>query len=444
MVRFPKSLQGGLYDSITQNHINGTKKYLMESPSHKQQLDGDTPDLLNMKQKYCASYKSIFFLKIQKTGSTTVFNMLHRYALHHNLRATVYRWRPQEGKHEFVKNLIPTFIPGKSTKYNLIADHSTYDRSHIEKVLQAPIVYITLLRHPLRQLTSYLEYTPLMEEMHLKKGNSAAMYLTLLDKFEKNPNTTTLQRLQRYKRGHLNWQATVLGFNTVEKRTIGSLEYIEHFKDVEKNMAVGISDYFDESLVYFRRRLCLTFTDILYVKLRKSVQVRPINTMLYRSSCRRNNIDCLLYDHFNVTLWKSIELEGPNFSEEVIHFKKVIGKVSGYCNKVIRQIKNNKNVMRETLTSYKKYFSEPASKWNAPFNLTALDCALMRVDEIQFSNHFYFRQNQNACDNITHPLVQRCPIPWTGNNCSEYCNGGTDDRSRLLTLLSNGKNYLWS
>ena len=59
------------------------------------------------------TYKSIYFLKVFKTGSTTMYNMMGRFAIKHGLRWAPYQTRPYEvtdglpNKQHIVSRIVP-------------------------------------------------------------------------------------------------------------------------------------------------------------------------------------------------------------------------------------------------------------------------------------------------------------------------------------------------
>lgn len=95
-----------------------------------------------------------------------------------------------------------------------------------------------------------------------------------------------------------------------------------------------ITEYFDESLVLLRRLLNLELDDVVYFKLKKSLKPHAAGSSVEHMSHQVrnfNNLDSLLYDHFNQTLWRRIAAERA-FWPEVEELRKRQEKSSQVCS----------------------------------------------------------------------------------------------------------------
>ena len=84
-----------------------------------------------------------------------------------------------------------------------------------------------------------------------------------------------------------------------------------------------ISDYFDESVVLLKRLLCWEFDDILYHKANKRIDEEravDLSEDAKENIKRWNKADVFLYQHFNQTFWRKIQLEGEDFYNDLATF----------------------------------------------------------------------------------------------------------------------------
>ncbi|KAI8487888.1 hypothetical protein Bbelb_343360 [Branchiostoma belcheri] len=137
---------------------------------------------------------------------------------------------------------------------------------------------------------------------------------------------------------------------------------------------IMLLDYVDESYVLLKRLMCWELQDVLY----KANNVRNYTFKSFVPSekeleelRRWKAVDYLLYDTFNKSLWRKIaaqaSVSGPDFFEEVRHFKDLNERINTYCGERQREEPN---------------LAVKASKWNSQFEVDAEFCsALHSVDQ---------------------------------------------------------------
>ena len=132
--------------------------------------------------------------------------------------------------------------------------------------------------------------------------------------------------------------------------------------ELEQNfLLVMLVEYMDESLVLLKRLMCWKLQDILYHKKNegKYLKVDAVNKENFEIYKNWSNVDHRLYQHFSEVFWRKAHAQGPDFMQEVAHFKQVNIQVLGYCDKITPQTKP---------------FTVQESKWNEQFTFTAEDC----------------------------------------------------------------------
>jgi hypothetical protein len=94
--------------------------------------------------------------------------------------------------------------------------------------------------------------------------------------------------------------------------------------------------------------------------------------------------DYMLYDRLNQTFWEKMRQQGPDFHDEVKHFRQITERVQGYCASVDKykssQDENPGGLLKNQQIKSLKIGSSP---FNDHFRITPTDCEemLKRPDE---------------------------------------------------------------
>ena len=381
---------------------------------------------------------NIHFLKMHKTGSTTLFGILNRVVLRYNLRTTTYSLRPffSQRPEAIVKNLVPRFIVGKSKKFHIHAHHSRNDKEYLSKILLSPYSNITFVRNPVTLLRSWMYEVKLHSMLKLTGPDPFRTFVTDIKSHRK--------RFPREVGESRNTMADTFRIpRDLDPNTDTFRRYLE---DIHKDFVVGITEYYVESLVLFRRRLGWTLRDIVYVPLRITKRAKPNsaeNASLQDLVCAWSHLDCHLYNHFNKTFWKLVEKE-EGFKQEVAHFRFMLNATFEYCAAVYKDLKGATNKI-DQLNSSKSPLIFLKSEWNEKFSIGVMDCALMRVDEFPIENLFYYRQNPQHCVDVQKDRRTRCRVEgdFLGPHmCNSICKATNKD-GMLLNFLKQPRAYLW-
>ncbi len=140
--------------------------------------------------------------------------------------------------------------------------------------------------------------------------------------------------------------------------------YIEQLsKDFSLIMLV---EYFSESLILLKRKMCWSFYDIVYrIYNNKDYYFKKENSHLDLVPIYRNwsAVDYQLYDHFNRTFWRQVGEESSDFFDEVAEYKKVQTELSEFCD-----VGGSVN------------FTMVINKWSSGFTIVREDCKLLWPD----------------------------------------------------------------
>ena len=136
-------------------------------------------------------------------------------------------------------------------------DHLDYDKEFLQPMLPTDTIFLSTLREPLSRLKSSLYF----------RGVYKA-----LEKSDEDPVLKFLSMHEVYK----NWwsQYHMYQFLKLPKKEIYNEDpegYVKYFRKIETDIPLMvIAEYYDESLVYIRRRLCWETKDIVYLRLKSS------------------------------------------------------------------------------------------------------------------------------------------------------------------------------
>ena len=245
------------------------------------------------------------FLKTHKTASSTLLNVLFRFADRHNLTLAL---PIQACGHQFCypRPFTSHFVHPHTLPPSVIANHMRFNRAELRRLMPNDTVYITILREPGLMFESLFSY-----------------YNQICPSFKRVPNCSLeafLEEPLRYYRPKENnsmYARNTLTFDLGgdKDRSAEDVGYARAFvAEVEQAFTlVMIAEHFDESLVLLRRLLSWELEDVLYLKLnmRTLSSKRSLSPDLSGKIREWNALDARLYDHFNASLWRKIDAMGP-------------------------------------------------------------------------------------------------------------------------------------
>lgn len=324
--------------------------------------------------KICTEKTKFVFIKCMKCATETMGTIIRRFGLVRNLNFVVP-----------VKNNIylgwPFLIeetdyrPSKRP-FNILMEHAIYNRTRMEKIMGNNTLYITIIREPWHRLTSSYSYFGLGYVVDPVVNFSK--YVQNIQKYD-DIYMAPQKRPFRYcfpngfsvvKNLMAHCLGMPLGFP--EGRgdiSLNDAAVIQYIQELEANFSlVMIADYFPESLVLLKRLMCWNLKDILHhssnVGKHGLHEITP-NIEEFQMYYNFSRIDFIIYKHFNKSFWRKIRQQGPEFFNEVNHFKVVQLLMERFCF-----IENNAN-------SKGQYITIPESKFNLEFNISSEECGYM-------------------------------------------------------------------
>uniref|UniRef100_A0A8C5T383 Galactose-3-O-sulfotransferase 2 n=1 Tax=Malurus cyaneus samueli TaxID=2593467 RepID=A0A8C5T383_9PASS len=251
-------------------------------------------------EKMCKPKTDIVFLKVHKSASSTVMNILFRFGEMHNLTFAF----PVGGgfqlyyPHHFLAKFVQGFSPQSPRRFNILCHHMRFLQPEVQKVVPRSAVYFSILRNPVQLMESSFVYY---------KGASAFSRVRSLAEFLSQPyryySPTSGDR--HYARNLMTFD---FGFNpdgdSSPERVQLMLNAIEASFDF-----VLISEYFDESMVLLKEMLCWDLDSVVSFPLnsRDSSTKSPLPDDVVEKLKAWNRLDWEIYTHFNRTFWERIE-----------------------------------------------------------------------------------------------------------------------------------------
>jgi len=262
----------------------------------------------------CTPKKNIVFVKTHKTGSSTVTNILMRYAENNKLKVAL----PIKGVNDLGGYPAPMddkLVDGN--KVNIIAHHFRHSRS-VDNLLDNPrdTKRITILRNPVHQVKSTFSF--FRDQPPFDSWFDASESVdNRMQKFYNDP--------RKIYNTNSNWYFRTKNFQTFD---VGEQQQIFDL--------VLLTDYFNESLVLLKNLMCWDWDDVAYLKFKESADTSitaknlNVDNNLTAKIMDWNSKDAELYRKHNTTFWKKIE-NYPNFKRDLSILKSKINELESAC-----------------------------------------------------------------------------------------------------------------
>ncbi|XP_019636353.1 PREDICTED: galactosylceramide sulfotransferase-like [Branchiostoma belcheri] len=353
---------------------NLTKLSFLKGTARPTTMSQPTPE---DSRQACQERTKIVFIKTHKTGGTSFIQILHRFGYLRNLSFVI----PTRRNTGSMNGLYPkglkkksNYLPPQGGAFDILAYHTIYDRKAIADLFKKPenVAFVTLLREPLSQFRSSFNYYRLAKSFNIVSETPMASFLQNPVRY--NPRLSLPSLTKSPMALDLGFPPTAVISATALSLRNHSEKYSSTIRDFARKISeefdlVMLTEFFDESLVLFKRMMCWQLKDILYYKSNGYIYKQKeevLNEKLRQSHKRWDVVDYPLYEKLNNTLRGKIKELGNDFLSEVDHFKMVNAKMHQYCL-------GNSNI------GERDYLAIEKSTWNEMFVITPDFCTLAKL-----------------------------------------------------------------
>ncbi|XP_064617365.1 galactosylceramide sulfotransferase-like [Liolophura sinensis] len=295
----------------------------------------------------CKEKRHVIYVRIPKTGSSTMTYLIWRFGNSRGLRFLLPRPGFQDTQHKLTFRRF--YLPNANKYCDLMANHVIYGYANFKRYFPADVVFVSLLREPMDQLYSTIYYL----NYNIPGENKVKNYL--LDPVKYEPKSG-------YRFFTHNPMMSYFGLAPSYFRNVDKIR--QKIAEVDDRFAmVLILEKFDESLVLLKRKLCWTTNDILYMVQNENRKKPVVNITAQDKENLKNwsMADYTLYEHFLSKLQRSIETEGEDFQQELSLFRAIQRQFVEFCRSP-----NSNQTLRIA-----------SSKFSAKFKVPYRDCQWM-------------------------------------------------------------------
>ena len=160
-----------------------------------------------------------------------------------------------------------------------------------------------------------------------------------------------------------------------------------------------VMEYFVESLVLLRRRMCWPISDMVYLVQRESKFSKTKNAIIPRQARQAHQYnsyaDYVIYNFLTKKMLQEMALQNY-FLEEVDTLKRIIKTLAALCQPFLEKLKLNPWSIHEIEKRNDSITFNP-EPWGDPFTIFSVDCAVMKVDTVVFRSIVKVRQMPKLC-----------------------------------------------
>ena len=353
--------------------------------------------------------KNLLFIKTHKCASDTLSAIFRRFALDHDLDVVL----PVGGgfllgwPHQMKPFMHRPPQPGRG--FNILLDHSVYNKTYMSQLLPHDAVYMTSIREPGDRLTSALTYFAmancgLMDRKLVESRDRIKITLEFLANmnhydtvYKSVENLYSWEKCACIPNGMSmvrNAMAFDMGFpvgyheGTVDEQH-NYVFIIKWLRQIHQEFPIFIlPQYFAESMVILKRYMCWPMKSILYKKLNDWKNPPNTNYPKEQMAAYQNwtNVDTLMYNMFQKLFKKRIQKFGKDFEQETAEYLSQLSKTSTYCKEKSHNTRN---------------LTMAATPWNEEYVLTRQDCDHMN-DQKHLRNTLKELYDKNPPDSYKH------------------------------------------
>ena len=311
--------------------IKATKSTPLKVKGKETTITASTVEKITRSDRKCKPAKNVIFLKTHKTGSSTIINIMQRYAHRHDLKVALPGVEHFLGwPHPFQKKFVFEYSPGK--KYNIICNHARFNKRRMLEIMQSDDTKIvTIIRDPLYQFESTSSYLNFRSIFSLNKS------LNVLEQFFNKSKEDIYKRTLYRNTKNLFLVKNPVAYDMGKRTWMESDDTVKAILDTVKKEfdLVMISDYMSESLILLKDLLCWDLDDVIYFAMNKrpnSYKQKFANPERTREQVKTwNKIDYAIFEYYNQTFWDKIQNGGAKLQRDLKSLNNLNKKLDSEC-----------------------------------------------------------------------------------------------------------------
>ena len=280
---------------------------------------------------------NVAFIKIHKSASSTLSNILYRYGIANNLTFLLPR-------NEFLAQFWPNpirlsnIISNCRKEFNILNVHTKYQgRQHLYGIMPSSTKTIAILRHPAPQLKSGFNYYGIREGFLTFSKFIDAPAQEINSDSELYAIKNLLWNGMSYDLGLMNKK--VLPWGLTKNEILSNSNYREYVYDfltsVEESVdLILIAEHFDQSMVILQRFLHWDLEDVAYFSLNKArdtVLLEEFTQSEIDKIINWNFVDYLLYVRMYDKFLDKIYSSDYDITNDVAALKSINAVYEDYC-----------------------------------------------------------------------------------------------------------------
>ncbi|XP_050821195.1 galactose-3-O-sulfotransferase 2-like [Gopherus flavomarginatus] len=244
---------------------------------------------------------NVMFLKTHKTASSTVMNILFRFAEKHNL--TLALPAGQNYHLGYPHRFMAQFVEGFKTmgqSYNIMCNHMRFNLPEVRKVMPNTTTYFSIMRNPISLMESSYAYFKFFTPA-FRRSKDVNEFLASPWTYYNMSEYTDNVHARNYMWFDFGYDNNAMDTEDYVQRVLAEIE--------QAFQLMLLTDYFDESMVLLKETLGWEMDDVVYFKLNSRSQdtiksMTPESKEKVKEWC---SLDWKLYQHFNRTFWRRIQ-----------------------------------------------------------------------------------------------------------------------------------------
>ena len=330
-------------------------------------------------------HRSIFYLKIYKTGSSTMSTILGRMVLKYSLKQVPVQRNMFPSRDPLSLVMRP---PGNATSlgpYEVFNDHTLYTKD-IDTIMATNTTFIASIRFPLTQLRALFEEFRIAEQVKITSPNPVLNFLENIDQYG-----SQLILTRNVHALYFGLQSSSFENETEIQNLISNVK--------RKYSSIVVMEYFLESLVLLRRRMCWPMEDIVHLVQRENKRSSLKNLAIpWRARQAHRNYSYADYVIYNALTKETLQemMSQEYFWEEVHTLNRITSELAAFCQPFLEQIKANTRNIHDIEKRNDTITFDPYP-WGEPFTIFSVDCAIMKLYTTVFRNIIKVRQVPELC-----------------------------------------------